>query len=145
MNTLGRLNFSVRFSSLFHYRTSSFVPKTPTFKEAAINSTTESPKIDTETIQHLERLSLVDFANRAGIRRLEEAIQFADQILHINTDSVKPLISVLQEDSLSVRTDEITEGNTRDEILSNAFITEEEYFVAPPGNIPLSPNKNLYK
>lgn len=143
MNTLGRLNFSVRISSVFHYRSSSFVPKTPIFKETTKNSATESLTIDTETIQHLERLSLVDFANRAGIHRLKEAIKFADQILHVDTNSVKPLISVLHEDCLPVRTDVVTEGNIRDEILSNAFITEEEYFLAPPGNIPLPPKETV--
>lgn len=43
---------------------------------------------------------------------------------------------------LIVRNDEITEGNCREDILSNASVLQEEYFVAPPGNIPLEPREN---
>lgn len=42
-----------------------------------------------------------------------------------------------------MRDDEVTEGNCRDDVLKNASVTEEEYFVAPPGNIPLEPRKDL--
>lgn len=35
------------------------------------------------------------------------------------------------------------EGNCRNEILSNAKVTEENYFVAPPGNIPLETSVNV--
>lgn len=38
---------------------------------------------------------------------------------------------------LRVREDQVTEGNCREDILKNASVTEEDYFVAPPGNIPL--------
>ncbi|EFX64477.1 hypothetical protein DAPPUDRAFT_36393, partial [Daphnia pulex] len=101
-----------------------------------------SVKIDSKTIEHLERLSLVDFANREGIRRLEEAIQFANQIHSVDTSAVKPLINVLYEEYIqSLREDCVTEGDIREEILSNATVTEEEYFFAPPGNIPL-PDKD---
>lgn len=32
----------------------------------------------------------------------------------------------------------MTQGNCVKDILKNAAITEEDYFVAPPGNIPLT-------
>nr|CAG4642546.1 EOG090X076T [Evadne anonyx] len=72
----------------------------------------------------------VDFGNQEGIRRLEEAIAFADQILHVDTKNVEPLISVLHEQCLPVREDQVTEGFIRDQILANASVTEEEYFKA---------------
>jgi aspartyl-tRNA(Asn)/glutamyl-tRNA(Gln) amidotransferase subunit C len=103
-------------------------------------------KIDSKTIEHLERLSLVDFANHEGIRRLEEAIQFANQIHSVDTSTAKPLINVLTEEHIhSLREDFVTEGNIREEILSNATVTEEEYFFAPPGNIPLPEKDCSYK
>ena len=37
-------------------------------------------KIDAKTITILERQSLVDFANEEGVRTLEAAIRFADQV-----------------------------------------------------------------
>ncbi|PSN32853.1 Glutamyl-tRNA(Gln) amidotransferase subunit C [Blattella germanica] len=93
--------------------------------------------IDQETVELLERLSLVNFASEAGVKSLEEAIRFADQIRIIDTSGVEPLISVLEDRTIYLREDKVTEGNCRNEIMANAAVTEEEYFVAPPGNIPL--------
>lgn len=45
---------------------------------------------------------------------------------------------------LLTRGDQVTDGNCRDDILSNSMITEDEYFVAPPGNIPLEPRDSLF-
>ncbi len=48
-------------------------------------------------IEHLERLALVDFGNEAGIKRLEAAIRFADQIHLVDTEGVEPMDSVLED------------------------------------------------
>ena len=48
-------------------------------------------------IEHLERLALVDFANQAGIERLESAVRFADQLYFVNTDGVQPMDTVLEK------------------------------------------------
>lgn len=45
--------------------------------------------------------------------------------------------SVLEDRCLYLREDDVTEGNCTKELLENARETVEEYFVAPPGNIPL--------
>ncbi|XP_015109963.1 glutamyl-tRNA(Gln) amidotransferase subunit C, mitochondrial [Diachasma alloeum] len=96
------------------------------------------PKIDKETIKKLERLSLVDFGNEAGIKRLEAAISFAEKLRRFPVDErVEPLYCVLEKESLRLREDRVTEGGCREAILGNATVTEDEYFVAPPGNIPL--------
>ncbi len=52
-------------------------------------------------------------------------------------DGVEPMYSPLEDLSLQLRDDVITEGNCKKEILANAAVVEEDYFVAPPGNIPL--------
>ncbi|XP_013143648.1 PREDICTED: glutamyl-tRNA(Gln) amidotransferase subunit C, mitochondrial [Papilio polytes] len=94
-------------------------------------------KVDTNTIALLERLSLVKCDTVEGVEVLEDSIAFADKILHINTDNIEPLYSVLENENLSLRSDVITQGNCQKDILKNASITEDDYFVAPPGNIPL--------
>lgn len=43
--------------------------------------------------------------------------------------------------ALRLRDDVVTDGNCRAIILSNAAVTEEDYFVAPTGNIPLLPKE----
>ncbi|XP_007072859.2 glutamyl-tRNA(Gln) amidotransferase subunit C, mitochondrial [Chelonia mydas] len=94
-------------------------------------------KVTVEVLDHLERLALVDFRDWEGVQRLEKAIQFADQLHAVNTEGVEPMDSVLEDRCLYLREDNITEGNCTEELLRNARETVEEYFIAPPGNIPL--------
>lgn len=102
-------------------------------------------KIDNETIAHLERLSLVDFGNEKGIEILEAAIEFADQLSAVDTTGVEPMFTVLENRAIEYRQDAVSEGNCREDIMSNAVLTEEDYFVAPPGNIPLEPKELLLR
>lgn len=102
-------------------------------------------KIDCETIAHLERLSLVDFGNEKGIEILEAAIEFADHLSAVDTTGVEPMFTVLENRPIEYRQDVVTEGNCREEIMLNAVLTEEDYFVAPPGNIPLEPKETLLR
>ncbi|XP_039360524.1 glutamyl-tRNA(Gln) amidotransferase subunit C, mitochondrial isoform X2 [Mauremys reevesii] len=107
-------------------------------QEAAGDPRRRGPKkVTVEVLDHLERLALVDFRNWEGVQRLEKAIQFADQLHAVNTEGVEPMDSVLEDRCLYLREDNITEGNCTEELLQNARETVEEYFVAPPGNIPL--------
>ena len=81
-----------------------------------------------------------------GVRRLEDAISFAEPIQDLDTDGVEPMYTVLENECLNLRTDEIDRNlPSREEILSNAVLTEEDYFVAPPGNIPLPKNEKKYE
>ncbi|XP_068915448.1 glutamyl-tRNA(Gln) amidotransferase subunit C, mitochondrial [Tenebrio molitor] len=119
------------------------VPQKPVKSKIDPNKLPPRTKIDADTIALLERLSLVDCANKQGIETLEEAIAFADQIQQVDTTNVEPLVTVLEDKPLRTREDCVTDGNCRDEVLRNAELTEEEYFVAPPGNIPLETRENL--
>lgn len=73
------------------------VPEAP-YKSKILNQKAP-PKvnIDGETIALLERLSLVDCANKKGIETLEAAIEFADKIQQVDTTGVEPLITVLED------------------------------------------------
>lgn len=42
-----------------------------------------------------------------------------------------------------MRNDVVSEGNCREDILSNACVKEENYFVAPPGNVPLDTDTKI--
>ncbi|GLH02938.1 Glutamyl-tRNA(Gln) amidotransferase subunit C, mitochondrial, partial [Gryllus bimaculatus] len=124
---------------------SSKVPQKPVTPSIYTSKLPPRTNIDQRTIEQLERISLVDFANERGIERLEEAIAFADQICAVDTTGVEPMTSVLENRCLYLREDEVTEGNCRSEILANASVTEEEYFVSPPGNIPLEPKTSALR
>lgn len=94
--------------------------------------------IDPATIEHLERISLVDFANVEGIKRLEEAIKLAEIVTRVDTSGVQPLYSILEEETLRLREDVAEPPNNRSQLMKLASCSEEEYFVAPQGNVPLS-------
>ena len=49
----------------------------------------------------------MDFSNVEGIRRLEDAIDFADPIRHVDTEGVEPMYSVLEDkvEALRLRED----------------------------------------
>ncbi|XP_051489652.1 glutamyl-tRNA(Gln) amidotransferase subunit C, mitochondrial isoform X2 [Apus apus] len=93
--------------------------------------------VTVEVLEHLEHLALVDFRDAEGVERLRKAIRFADRLHEVNTDGVEPMDSVLEDRCLYLREDDVTEGNCTKELLKNAREKVEEYFVAPPGNIPL--------
>ncbi|NXT74144.1 GATC amidotransferase, partial [Zapornia atra] len=94
-------------------------------------------RVTVAVLDRLEHLALGDFRDAEGVERLQEAIRFADQLHEVNTDGVEPMDSVLEDRCLYLREDDVTEGNCTNELLKNAREKVEEYFVAPPGNIPL--------
>ncbi|XP_068225337.1 glutamyl-tRNA(Gln) amidotransferase subunit C, mitochondrial [Palaemon carinicauda] len=97
--------------------------------------------VDMELVQHLEKLSLVDFANKEGLIRLQAAISLADQLSQVDVEDVEPLYSVLEDRSLPLADDEVLIGNMNEEILGCAKETLEDYFVVPPGNIDYIPER----
>ncbi|XP_044300291.1 glutamyl-tRNA(Gln) amidotransferase subunit C, mitochondrial isoform X2 [Varanus komodoensis] len=103
----------------------------------AFRSPVHLKRVTLELLDHLEHLSLVDFRNWEGVERLEKAIEFAEKLHTLNTNGVEPMDSVLEDRHLYLREDTVTEGSCAEELLKKAKQTVEEYFVAPPGNIPL--------
>ncbi|XP_055699588.1 glutamyl-tRNA(Gln) amidotransferase subunit C, mitochondrial [Phlebotomus papatasi] len=120
------------------------VPSTP-IEIPESGKTVPKISIDEDTIHLLERLSLVNIDSKEALKIVEDSITFADKILDINTEGVEPLYTVLEDCDLELREDKVTDGNIREEVLKNASVTEEEYFVAPPGNIPLEQDKKSLK
>ncbi|XP_042579563.1 glutamyl-tRNA(Gln) amidotransferase subunit C, mitochondrial [Cyprinus carpio] len=113
------------------------VPQAPTWEPIAENQLASPTRVSPDLVDKLERLALVDFGSKEGVDCLEKAIRFTDQLHVINTDGVEPMDSVLEDRELYLRDDLVTEGECAEELLQLAKHTVEEYFVAPPGNIPL--------
>ncbi|UYV77080.1 GATC [Cordylochernes scorpioides] len=110
----------------------------------SIRRLSNNATVDIKTVELLERLSLVDFANKAGVERLEEAIKFADKITEVDTTGVKPMLTVLEDTSLFLRDAKASEKNCRPELLKLATKTEENYYISPPPNIPLETDASVY-
>lgn len=84
----------VQFSQHFRHLNSK-IPACPV--STLENEDTAPVKVDRNTISLLERLSLVKYDSVEGVKILEDSIAFANKILHVNTDGVEPLYSVLEE------------------------------------------------
>ncbi|XP_069980362.1 glutamyl-tRNA(Gln) amidotransferase subunit C, mitochondrial isoform X1 [Penaeus vannamei] len=116
-------------------------PVTTSIKEKELPPKT---KVDLQLVQLLEKLSLVDFANKEGVARLEAAINLADKLSVVDTDGVEPMITVLEDRSLPLADDEVTTGDMSEELLGCAVKTLEDYFVVPPGNIDFAQDEEYY-
>ncbi|XP_061117460.1 glutamyl-tRNA(Gln) amidotransferase subunit C, mitochondrial [Conger conger] len=113
------------------------VPQAPTWEPASEHQLPPPTQVPTDLVDKLERLALVDFRNQDAVACLEKAIRFADQLHVVNTDGVEPMDSVLEDRALYLRDDRVEEGNCAEQLLQLSKHTMEEYFLAPPGNIPL--------
>ncbi|XP_046698315.1 glutamyl-tRNA(Gln) amidotransferase subunit C, mitochondrial-like [Silurus meridionalis] len=113
------------------------VPQFPTWEPVSEKQLPPPTKVSVDLVDKLERLALVDFGSQEGVECLEKAIRFADQLHVVDTEGVEPMDSVLEDRVLYLREDTVTEGNCAEGLLQLSRVTEEEYFVAPPGNIPL--------
>ncbi|ESO00756.1 hypothetical protein HELRODRAFT_175232 [Helobdella robusta] len=114
------------------------VPDKPTWTAVNQSKLPEPDKVDQKTLLLLERLSLVDFRTQEAVERLAEAIKFADQLLDVDIDGIEPMYTVLENMPCYLREDVATESSCKEDILRNAKETFEDYFIAPPGNIPLT-------
>lgn len=98
---MSHFHFACRLSLTVSVQTGAknrfIVPQQPEPSKIDLSKLPPRTKIDAETIAHLERLSLVDCANKQGIETLEEAVAFADQILQVDTEGVQPLVTVLED------------------------------------------------
>ncbi|KAK5871445.1 hypothetical protein PBY51_004328 [Eleginops maclovinus] len=113
------------------------VPEAATWEPVPEDQLPPPVHIPADLVDQLERLALVDFRTKQGLACLEKAIRFADQLHVVDTSGVEPMDSVLEDRSLNLRVDAVTEGDCAEELLQLSKHTVEEYFVAPPGNIPL--------
>ncbi|XP_051515677.1 glutamyl-tRNA(Gln) amidotransferase subunit C, mitochondrial [Myxocyprinus asiaticus] len=113
------------------------VSQVPTWEPIGESQLPPPTKVSPDLVDKLERLALVDFGSKEGVDCLEKAIRFADQLHVVDTNGVEPMDSVLEDRALYLRDDTVTEGECAEELLQLAKNTVEEYFVAPPGNIPL--------
>ncbi|KAM8865295.1 glutamyl-tRNA(Gln) amidotransferase subunit C, mitochondrial [Synchiropus picturatus] len=113
------------------------VPRAPTWEPVPESQLPPATRVPADLVDKLERLALVDFRTKQGVECLEKAIRFVDQLHVVDTSGVEPMDSVLEDRSLYLRGDAVSEGDQAAQLLQLSKQTVEEYFVAPPGNIPL--------
>lgn len=89
--------------------------------------------IDTETVKRvafLSRLKIDDAKIEATEKEFNKILSWIEELNEVNTDNVEPLISV-NDTTLRLRDDEITDGNCQKAVLKNAPDKEYDYFAVP--------------
>lgn len=89
--------------------------------------------VDIKTVKRVARLSRIavkdDEAERMA-RELNAILGFVEQLDEVNVDNVEPLTSVIPM-SLRTREDVVTDGNKAAEIVANAPLSEDNFFLVP--------------
>ena len=89
--------------------------------------------IDNETVKRvafLSRLRVDDEKIEATKEEINKILSWIEELNEVNTDNIEPLISV-NDSTLRLREDEITDGNYQEAVLSNAPDKEYDYFAVP--------------
>ena len=89
--------------------------------------------IDTETVKKvafLSRLKIEDDRIQATEDEFNKILRWIEQLSKVDTSGVEPLVSV-NDCSLKMRQDIVSDGNQAEEILANAPMKEYGYFGVP--------------
>jgi aspartyl-tRNA(Asn)/glutamyl-tRNA(Gln) amidotransferase subunit C len=85
-------------------------------------------KID--QLAHLARLEFDDTTKQSIRQDLENMLNFAESLNQVDTTGVEPLIYMTNTQN-NVRTDEVVQSFTKDELLKNAPKKDSDYFRVP--------------
>lgn len=89
--------------------------------------------IDNDTVRRiafLARLKVEQDKLEETKEEFNKILAWVEELGEVNTDNVEPLVSVNNE-TLTLRQDEVTAGHISKEILANAPAKEYGYFVVP--------------
>ncbi|ETN71814.1 aspartyl/glutamyl-tRNA(Asn/Gln) amidotransferase, C subunit [Necator americanus] len=107
------------------------------------NSSVEEPRSEQvptfsqELVSHLESLSLVRFDNEQAVVHLRSAVKSAMSLQEVETTDIDPMYTVWEDQQCPLREDEVEKPFSLSQVLSNANPVQDNYFTAPPGNVPL--------
>lgn len=89
--------------------------------------------VDIKTVKRVARLSRIavkdDEAERMA-KELNVILGFVEQLDEVNVDNVEPLTSVIPM-TLRTREDVVTDGNKAADIVANAPLSEDNFFLVP--------------
>lgn len=90
-------------------------------------------QVDEATVRRIARLARIrirDEEARALEGELSGILDWVKQLDEVNTDGVEPMTRVIPT-TLKKRRDEVTDGGKADDIVRNAPVSEDHYFVVP--------------
>jgi aspartyl-tRNA(Asn)/glutamyl-tRNA(Gln) amidotransferase subunit C len=90
-------------------------------------------QIDEATVRHVARLARIKVSEpeTASLKReLTSILQWVEQLGEVDTSAVEPMTR-MGDMKLPLRKDEVTAGEIADDIVKNAPLTEDHYFLVP--------------
>lgn len=87
-------------------------------------------KDDVRKVARLSRIAVPDEKLDSLAQELNGIMGWIEQLNEVDVEGVEPLTSIV-ETSLPMRTDEVTDGNRREEVLANAPKSDEGFYVVP--------------
>ncbi|WP_455474871.1 Asp-tRNA(Asn)/Glu-tRNA(Gln) amidotransferase subunit GatC [Bartonella sp. B30(2025)] len=89
--------------------------------------------VDKETVKrmaHLARIAIHDDEAERMTKELNVIFNFVEQLNEVDVSEIEPLTSIMPM-ALRMREDIITDGNKAEDIVANAPVTEENFFLVP--------------
>jgi len=89
--------------------------------------------VDAKTVRqiaHLARIAVAEDEVEHLQGELNSILAFVEQLSEVNVDGVEPMTSVTPME-MKKRADEVTEGGIPDDIVKNAPVSEDHFFVVP--------------
>ncbi len=90
-------------------------------------------KVEEKTVRHIARLARLQVTDEEAKNletELSSIMSWIEQLNEVNTDDVEPLTSIV-ETSLKQREDVVTDGGYPEDIMKNAPLSEDNFFMVP--------------
>ncbi len=81
-------------------------------------------------IAHLARIAVAEEEIEHLQDELNAILAFVEQLSEVNVEGIEPMTSVTQME-MKKRLDVVTDGGIPDDIINNAPMTEDHFFVVP--------------
>ncbi|WP_019221802.1 Asp-tRNA(Asn)/Glu-tRNA(Gln) amidotransferase subunit GatC [Bartonella senegalensis] len=81
-------------------------------------------------VSHLARIALHDDELEPMTKELNVILGFVEQLNEVDVNGVEPLTSVMPM-ALRMREDNVTDGDKAADIVANAPVTEDSFFLVP--------------
>lgn len=89
--------------------------------------------VDSKTVRRIARLARIALGDREAAAmetELNALLSWVEQLSEVNVDGVPPMTSVAAQ-KLKMRTDVVTDGGHAANVLRNAPLSEQGFFVVP--------------
>jgi len=89
--------------------------------------------VDAKTVRriaHLARIAVAEDEIEHLRGELNSILAFVEQLREVDVDGVEPMTSVIPM-TMKKRSDEVTDGEIADDVVKNAPMREDHFFVVP--------------